>query len=168
MTRAPRPPLEAGIVRHWPAPTPCENWRASSPGSRHAHTRDLAAVTCPACRARLVNAEVTRAAALAAAMEQASREDWDQMAHAAACGADLDEMEAIRAAQERRPDPLHEIPGPVPLLVAAGPGRDYEAWRHVALGVWIAHLSETYRTADLTAETMTAAQLRALLAGRDR
>jgi hypothetical protein len=62
------------------------------------------------------------------------------------------------------PPPLDQLAGDTMLAVAPVPGKILEEWRHEALGVWIAwpHAADA-----IHAEEMTAAQLRAILAGRD-
>jgi hypothetical protein len=62
------------------------------------------------------------------------------------------------------PPPLGDLPGSVMLAVAPVPGKILEEWLHVAMGAWIAwpHAADAVH-----AEEMTAAQLRAILAGRD-
>ena len=62
----------------------------------------------------------------------------------------------------RRPGPLASLPDDMLLTAAAGPGLADKAWRMVAAGTWIGGASEP--TADLTAETLTAAELTARLA----
>jgi hypothetical protein len=68
------------------------------------------------------------------------------------------------AAARRCPPRLAHCPDDMPLTMAAGPGADYWAWRHVATGVWIARRGEP--TEDLAAELTTAAGVRRLLADR--
>jgi hypothetical protein len=62
------------------------------------------------------------------------------------------------------PPLLDDLPGGTMLAVAPVPGKILEEWRHAGLGVWIAwpHAADA-----IHAEEMTAAQLRAILAGRD-
>jgi hypothetical protein len=74
------------------------------------------------------------------------------------------------AEYRRRPGPLDSLPGDTVVLMAPVPGPAYYAWRHVALGVWIAPAGE--RTADVAdddearAEHITVAELRQLLQDR--
>jgi hypothetical protein len=107
-------------------------------------------------------------AAVRAALSPAYRAAYDSLVELvdAALAAYAHLMEAAMTAQasDRQPAALHLLPGTVKLIVAAGPGESYEAWRHVAVGVWIARDGE--ETGDVTAETMTAGELRALLAAR--
>jgi hypothetical protein len=88
----------------------------------------------------------------------------------------MEEAAATSAAVFGRPDPaevaaaarcpprLAACPDDMPLTMAAGPGADYWAWRHVATGVWIARRGEP--TEDMAAELTTAAGVRRLLVGR--
>ena len=79
---------------------------------------------------------------------------------------DLADMSAAQSATRRRLAPLESLPAETRLTVAAGPGREPEAWRMTAVGVWIARAGEP--TVDLTAEGKTAGQLRADLARKRR
>lgn len=101
---------------------------------------------------------------------QRTAEQRGELEHAEACGATPREMEEIIAAQDRKPGPLGDLPADEVLLVAAEPGPDFEAWRHVAQGAWIGQDGEAH--VDLPdddparPERMTAAALRARLAER--
>ncbi len=91
----------------------------------------------------------------------------DPAAHAWEYGEDPHQ---IAAEQARQPGPLHTLPGETPLWMAAGPGPEYWAWLHVALGVWIAHpgaiCADVPQDDPAAAQQVTAAQVRALLAAR--
>jgi hypothetical protein len=90
--------------------------------------------------------------------------DGATLARAAAYGEDPF-VNAAEAA--RQPGPLDTLAPDTPLLIAAGPGPAYFAWRHVAPGVWIA--AETEPAAPVKdgdpsqARLTTAAAVRKLL-----
>jgi hypothetical protein len=93
--------------------------------------------------------------------------DGATLAHAAAYGEDPFVNAAEAALQ---PGELETLDEAEPLLMAATPGPEYYAWRHVALGVWIA--SPGAVTADVppadpaAAVLTTAAAVLKLLADR--
>ena len=90
--------------------------------------------------------------------------DGATLAHAAAYGEDPF-VNAAEAA--RQPGELDTLDNAEPLLMAALPGPEYYAWRHVALGVWVARPGAA--TADVppsdpaAAVPTTAGEVRGLL-----
>jgi hypothetical protein len=119
---------------------------------------------------RLLRGEPVSFARGGPAAGRRTAEQRGELEHAEMCGATPRELEEIIAAQDRKPGPLGDLPGDTVLLVAAEPGPDFEAWRHVAQGAWIGQDGEAHveLPADDPArpERMTAAALRARLAER--
>lgn len=123
-------------------------------GWEHSASTDPGQINCPPC-ASLAAGELPpelagQAARMFAGLLAALHEPGSPAAQAYhdAVHRGEDPVEAVRQATARKPPPLDQLPGGTTLLAAATPGPDYEAWRHAAAGLWVAHPGARHMTAD--------------------
>lgn len=165
------PPATAGRIEIIPPGMPGAAWREDTYGPGPAGLPGFRGGRIPPGR-RITDQEDALAYALQTYGGYDERDGYGEYEHdeivrwRRAAGAEHTALaEADFAAQARNPGALARLDGDAALTVAAGPGTHYAAWGHAAVGVWYAPAGEP--TEDLTAEQMTAAALRALLAARD-